>query len=149
MKKNWIMLLAIAAITIVVFVWNQDVVRYGCTYRGENENWTAEYIEKGKWIFKKDGFLSEKSEGNRRMTVTYKGELTDLTALNGLKISYGVGSMRGVIYEMDGEDIKEEKFVYKREGAVHPGVGTIVEITIEMDDDIQKIELENIKEYMD
>lgn len=146
MKKLWIVLLAIAAIATVVFVWNRDVVDYTYTYMGENESWTAELVGEGKWIFRDKGdFANVKTDGYYQMTITYKGELSDLQALDYFQVGYDAGSLGASSLEIKGEWIEEKQFVFERFAGMEAGKEAIVTVTVEMDGDMETFELKNVE----
>ncbi len=146
MKKFWIVLLAIAAIAIVVTFWNRDVVRYTYTYIGETETWTAELVGEGKWIFQDKGdFSTVKTEGYYQMTITYKGELSDLNALDRFQVGYDAGSLGGSSLEINGEWIDEKQFVFERFSGMEPGKDAAVTVTVDMDGDEETFELKNVE----
>ncbi|BES65997.1 hypothetical protein SANA_24360 [Gottschalkiaceae bacterium SANA] len=146
MKKFWIILLAIAAITIVVFVWNRDVVRYTYTYIGETELWTAELVGEGKWIFRDQGdFTNVKTDGYYQMTILYKGKLSDLNALDRFQVGYDAGSLGGSSLEIKGEWIDEKQFVFERFVGMEAGKDALVTVTVDMDEEVENFELKKVE----
>lgn len=146
MKKFWLVLLAMAAIAIVVFAWNRDVIRYTYTYIGETESWTAELVGEGKWSFQDKGdFSTVKTEGYYQMSITYKGELSDLNALDHFQVAYDAGSLGGSSLEIKGKWIDEKQFVFERFAGMEAGEDAAVTVTVELDGDVETFELKKVE----
>lgn len=88
MKK---VLSALIIIVSLVFIGcsKEELVKHDYTFKGENEHWTAEYKVKGESGFIKKGERQiYTAEEKSILTVTYKKDLSDLSTVRNLKISY-------------------------------------------------------------
>ena len=85
---------------IIVGCSNQEVIKHNYTYKGENEFWTAEYKVNGTGAFtEKDNKTSYESKCSNAFTVTYKKDLSELSSVKNLEISYESSAGGGKITE--------------------------------------------------
>lgn len=96
MKHCWNSLLSLRIAGLILFV---AVIATGCSYEvtarnsqaleGENEDWSAEYkINFVADYFQKDGKIYPKSMDQNEITVTYKKDISALSDVKHLEISY-------------------------------------------------------------
>ena len=146
MKKIIIAMIILSLIVVVGYSVKRDVVGYTYTYIGETESWTAELVGEGKWIFQDKGdFSNVKTDGYYQMTIMYKGELSDLKALDRFQVGYDAGSLGGSSLEIKGEWIDEKQFVFERFAGMEAGKEVIVRVTVDMDGEVETFELKNVE----
>lgn len=90
MRKVSIFLICIMLLTITGCSNNKQVQDVNYIFRGENELWTAEFQVKGTGTFSKDlfGKLSFNSDLNKTLVVTYKKDISQLSSVKHIEISY-------------------------------------------------------------
>lgn len=142
MRKIVVILVTIMLFTIVGCS-NRKIIRYDYTYRGENEFWSAEYKINGTSTFtEKDNKTSYEENGSRILTVTYKGDISELSSVKHLEISY---KNRRLGYDFDdNESLNQKTFTLKSNylGTVE-GKDEILKVYINLDGKTQTIELKN------
>lgn len=123
-----------------------NIIRYDYLYRGENENWVAEFKLTGEGIFEEiDGTITYDNEVNKILNVTYKKDLAKLKPIKKIKITYESNHGKGTITQNFINPPKEKTFVLasKSYGAV--GNEEIkVKVTITVDGKTETINLENV-----
>lgn len=142
MRKIVVILVAIMLVTIVGCS-NRKIIRYDYTYRGENEFWNAEYKVNGTATFtEKDNKTSYSDNGSKILTVTYKGDISELSSVKHLDISY---KSRKLVYDFDqNESIDQKTFTLKSNGLGSvENKDEILKVDINLDGKIQTIELKN------
>jgi len=82
-----------------------DTDGYSYRYAGENDEWTAEYViaGAGEWT-NKDDTLGYDGSYNTLLTVSFKGDLTELPSIRHLIISYKLKNEGGTLDETYDED---------------------------------------------
>lgn len=142
MRKIVVILVTIM-LFLIVGCSNKEVIRYDYTYRGENEFWTAEYKVKGTATFtEKDNKTSYEGNGSKILTVTYKKDISELSSVKHLEISY---KSRKVAYDLDDNETMDQKtFTLKSNnvGAIE-NKDEIIKVNINIDGETQTIELKN------
>lgn len=94
-KRKWT-ILSFLFLLLLLSGCNKDVKRYYYDYRGENENWKAEFIENDTVTFTKNkGSLHVESEAEEVFLLTYKGELSDLSSVRLFEYGYESPSKAG------------------------------------------------------
>jgi hypothetical protein len=126
----------------------KDVTKYNYNYKGENELWNVEYkVNSTVTITDKDGKLDRESESENVLIVTYKGELTDLSYVRHMEISFASSTHSGKkVSDYDVEEhISSKTFTLKSGGKNNaiPIENDIVKVTINIDGDTQTLELKN------
>ncbi len=126
---------------------NREVIRHHYVYTGENENWTAEYKVDGTGTFtKKDDKLEYKSNSEKKLTVTYKKDLSELSTVNHLEISYKSSAGAGKLtFDSEGDQINQKSFILSGAssgGAIEDSEETII-TTITLDGKTEIIELKD------
>lgn len=127
---------------------NKDVTEYDYTYRGGNELWKAEYTVDCTVTFtEKDGKLDGESKSEELLTVTYQGELSDLTSVRHFELSYETAnsSSKSISDYGDGEGITSKTFTLSSGGrnSALPIENDIIKVTIDTDGETQTFELIN------
>lgn len=125
----------------------KDIVKHNYTFKGENESWTAEYNINGTQTFIKDGDISRvESECQKEFSITYKNNISELSKIKNIKISYKSRISGGEIVEDYNDGTWPEK-TYKIQsnstgGAIESKDDTI-EVTVNIDGNIEVFELKN------
>ena len=147
MKKIILLVLVICLALGLGYYLNLDVVYYDYVYRGESESWTAQLVGEGEWTFRDKGdFTTAKTQGFYKMTISYKGQLADLQALDQLNIFYDAGDMGGSELQIEGGSIDEIQFVFERFSGLKPGEKMDVVVTIQMDEKVEQFILDEINQ---
>lgn len=129
---------------------NKDVTEYDYTYRGGNELWKAEYhVDCIVTFTEKDGKLDGESNSEELLTVTYQGELSDLTSVRHFELSYETAnsSSKNITDYGDGEGITSKTFKLNSGGrnCALPLEDDIIKVTVNTDGKAQTFELVNEK----
>ena len=135
---------------IITACSNKEVIKHNYIYKGENELWTAEYKMNGTGTFtEKSDKTAYESESNTTFTITYKNNISELSSVKHLEISYestaGGGNLTS---NFDNNNPLNQKTYILKGG----GRGTSIErkdetikVNITLDGKIQTIELKNIQ----
>lgn len=126
---------------------NREVINHNYTYKGENEFWDAEYNVNAIGTFtEKDNKTSYESESSKVLTVTYKRDLSELSSVEHLEISYKSSVQAGSITEdYDNESPLEKTYAIKSSstnGAIE-NKDEVIKVTINIDGNVQTIDLKN------
>lgn len=145
--RKTISLLIIMVILIITGCSNREVIKHNYTYKGENEFWTAEYKVDGTGTFtEKDNKTSYESKSSEVLTVTYKRDLSELSSVKHLEISYKSSAQAGKITEDydDGSSLKKTYTINSSStnGAIE-NKDEVIKVTINLDGNIQTFELKN------
>lgn len=128
---------------------NKDVIRHNYTYKGENGLWTAEYKVNGTGTFaKKDGTLHYEGNSNNILTVTYKKEISKLSSIKHLEISYKSSASGGEITEdFDDGCPKKKTYTLKSNSTVAAieNKAEVIKVNVSIDGNTQTIELKNVQ----
>lgn len=148
MRKLILLLLSGAIIFTIVGCSSADkeVIKHDYLFKGENENWQAEYhIDATEVFYKEDGILKYDNDAEKKLTVSYKKDIVDLASVKLIEISYKSRTGGGTISEEYSGDNFLEKgiFVIKTEG--HGGAlekqDDIIKVEITLDGKVETIEL--------
>ncbi len=123
----------------------KEINTYSYTYEGENDSWSAVYVFDTTHIWwREDGKLQLDGDSKKEMTVTYKGDISELSAVERFKISYDALSSGGAS-SLDGPP-KENPIIFKNEGGAAnlPPDDAEITVTIEIDGTVQTIELQPV-----
>ncbi|AZV58499.1 hypothetical protein [Clostridium sp. AWRP] len=142
MKKVAIILITIL-LPVFIGCSNKDVIKHNYTYKGENEFWTAQYKVNSTGTFtKKNDKLHYEGNSNGTLTVTYKKNISKLSSVKHLEISYKSSAGSGSI----GQNSPKKK-TYTMTSSSTDGViedkDEVIKVTINLDGNIQTIELKN------
>jgi len=136
-------------IFIIAGCSNKEVIRHNYTYKGENEFWTAEYKVNGTGTFtEKDNRTSYESKCSKVFTVTYKKDLSELSSVKHLEISYKSSAGGGKTTEdFDDSPPNEKTYILKKggTGGAIENKDEVIEVTINLDGKIQTLELKNVQ----
>ncbi|OBR95494.1 hypothetical protein CLRAG_08860 [Clostridium ragsdalei P11] len=139
--------IAIILITIMLFMVagcsNKDVIKHNYTYKGENEFWTVQYkVNSIDTFTKKDDKLHYEGNSNDTFTVTYKKNISDLSSVKHLQISYKSSAGGGSI----GQNSPRKRtytMTSSSTGGATEDKDEVIKVTINLDGKIQTIELKN------
>ena len=128
---------------------NKEVLKHNYIYKGENEFWTAEYIVDGTGTFTKNNGKTEyENHCDKIFTITYKKDISKLASVKHLEISYKSGVSGGNITEDYTDGLKAEK-TYNMKSSSSGGAienkDDVIEVSINIDGDIQTLELKSEK----
>lgn len=146
MKKKMMCLIFFVMLIFLTSCKEKDVIYHNYTFEGENDEWSAIFKVTGKTSFSKtNGTLSSKSESNEVLAVTYKGELSELSTVKHIEISYknsAGGSSISNNYN-ENENITNKTFTIKSGGKNVAIINEdeIIEVTINIDGNSQIVSL--------
>lgn len=136
MKKTGVILITIMLLIVSVYSI-KGAFDHNCTYKGENEFWTAEYK-----------VYDTKILTDKRLIVSYKKNLSDLSSIKHLEISYESSIGGGKLTEDFGDNPPKER-TYTLKGNGSGGMilnkDEVVKVNISIDGKTQTIELRNIQ----
>ena len=142
--------LILSCILLAVFTFiacnKKDVTEYHYIYQGENDLWNAEYrIDCIVTLTEENGKKSSDTVTDCELVVTYKGELTDLSSVRHVEISYKSSTRGGNLIEdyEPGGSISSKIFTLKSGGRndAIPVEDDVINVTIITDDQTQTLEL--------
>ncbi|MFD1040534.1 hypothetical protein ACFQ3N_19335 [Virgibacillus byunsanensis] len=148
-------LLGVAGLVLLIvvssFVMNaenkeddKDVTEHNYTYVGESENWTAEFEFEGKETFyEEDGTNKYNAEHNSRFVLTYKGDLSELSALEKIRYGYETPSNATEIGTTFDEPPSEKIFTINDSGSSIVYEDSVIEATVEWGGEKETFELKN------
>ena len=125
----------------------KDIVKHNYTFKGENESWTAEYNINGTQTFiEKDDITDFESECKKEFSITYKNDISELSSIKNIIISYKSSLSKGEIIEDYNDGTQPEK-TYKIQSSSTGGTienkDDIIEVTVNLDGNIDVFELKN------
>ncbi|MHC6180186.1 hypothetical protein ACYUJ6_10085 [Clostridium sp. JNZ X4-2] len=146
MRKVTIILAAIM-LFMITGCSNNDVIKHSYTYKGENEFWAAQYKVNATGTFtKKNDKLHYEGNSNSTLTVTCKKNISELSSVKHLEISYKSSAGGEKITENYSDASPKEK-TYTMSSSSTDGViedkDEVIKVTINLDGKIQTIELKN------
>lgn len=148
MRKTSIILIIIV-LCIVAGCSNKEVIKHNYTYKGENELWTAEYKVNSTGTFtEKDSNTDYESNSNITLTITYKKDLSQLSSVKHLEISYESSAGGGNLnLNFDDNPPNEKTYTLKSSstGGAIENKDEIVKVNINLDGKTQVIELKNVQ----
>jgi len=126
-----------------------DTEAYSYTYAGENNEWTTEYTiaGAGKWT-KTDGTLGYDGSYDTLLTISFKGDPTELSSIRHSIISYNLGRMNGTLDQTheEGRSMNSSYSESDHSDGMFPySEGTVYTVIITLDGMEQTIELHEIK----
>jgi hypothetical protein len=147
-RKTTLMLIA-AAIILFIGCSNKEVTSHNYIFKGESDLWTAEYKVDGTDSWSKvEGKLHYESEATKVLTVTYKGDVSELHSVKHLEITYDTGTGGGKLTEDHDSDapLSQKVFTFRSggKGQLIPDKDEVIKVTINLDGDVQTIELKNV-----
>lgn len=127
---------------------NKQVIKHNYTYKGENELWTAEYKVNGTGTFtEKNGKTEYESNSNKTLIVNYRKDLSELSSVKHLEISYE-SSAGGGESNLDFDNPPNEKTYMLKSGGRGGAIENkdeIIKVNIAIDGKARTIELKNIQ----
>lgn len=142
--------MCIMLLTITGCRSNKQIDNINYTFKGENEFWAAEYQVKGTCTFSKNFFgkINFDSDLNKTLIVTYKEDISQLSLVKHLEISYDEEApLKGNMLIEDYNNGSHARKTYTLKShtagpAVETGYSIII-VTINIDNQIQTIKLKN------
>jgi len=126
---------------------DKEVIKHNYTYIGESELWTAEYKVNGTGTFaEKNGKTEHKSNSDSTLTVIYKKDLSELSSVQNLEVSYessAGGGKLSIDFNGSPPDKKTYTLNSSSTGGAIENKDEIIEVNINIDGKIQIIELKN------
>lgn len=125
----------------------KNVINHNYAFKGENELWIAEYNINGTQEFiEKDGSTNFKSECQKEFSITYKNDISELSSIKNIVISYTSSTSKGEIVE-DYKDGTQAEKTYEIQSSATGGAienkDDIIEVTVNIDGNIETFELKN------
>ncbi|AZV59034.1 hypothetical protein DMR38_05290 [Clostridium sp. AWRP] len=121
---------------------NKDVIKHNYIYKGENQFWTAQYKVNSTGIFtKRDDKLHYEGNSNGILTVTYKKNISELSSVKHLEISYKSSTGGGSIGQNSPK--KKTYTMTSSTDGITEDKDEVIKVTINLDGKIQTIELKN------
>ena len=124
---------------------NADAVSYDYTYSGQSEHWTGEYHLKGSYRFTQgsdDTHFDSGSDG--LLTVSYKGDIAELSSVKNYTIAYECISGGGKMTEEGAPDKRVFTFTKRNDGGVVDGTETIT-VSVTLDGQTETFKLQNVQ----
>lgn len=147
--KRLVSILMLMVTLVISGCSNREISEYHYIYRGENDLWSAEYkVDATVTFFKRDDVLNAETYKECMLTVTYKEDISDLSKVKNLIISYTSSTGGGSLEEeFDSEPPTENVYTLKSRstGSAIENEDETIQVTINIDGEIQTIELMNTK----
>lgn len=129
---------------------SKQVNNMNYTFKGENEFWAAEFQVKGTGTFSQNifGQINFDSDLNKTLIVTYKKDISQLSSVKHLEISYDEGIFlkdEPLIEDYNNGSHARKTYTLKSHttgSSVETG-DSIIKVTINIDNQIQTIDLNN------
>lgn len=149
MRKT-VSILIFIVLLILTGCSNREVINHNYTYKGENEFWTVEYKVTGTGIFNERNNKTEyESNSSKTLTVSYRKNLSDLSSVKYLEISYESSAGGGKLTENFDKNhpISEKTYMVKSSaiGGAIENKNEIIKVNINMDGKVETIELKNVQ----
>ncbi|MEQ8198655.1 MAG: hypothetical protein ABRQ27_11720 [Clostridiaceae bacterium] len=127
---------------------SKQTIEHNYTYKGENEFWSAEYMVNGTGTFtEKNGITEYESNCNKTFRITYKKDLSQLSSVKHMELSYESSTGAGKITEDYNDGPPSEKTYTMKSGGKNGAIekkDEVIKVTINLDGEIQTIELKNV-----
>lgn len=135
---------------IVTGCSNKEVIKHNYTYKGENELWIAEYKVNGRGTFtEKDGKSHYESDSVKKLTITYKKDLSELSSVKHLEISYDSSAGGGKLTsDFDNNNpLNKKTYIFKGggKGTAIESKGETIKVYIDLDGKKKTIELKTVQ----
>lgn len=147
--KKIISILMLVVVSLISGCLNREINEYHYTYYGENDSWSAEYkLDATVTFFKKDGVLNVETYKERLLTVTYKDDVSNLSKVKNLIISYNSSTGGGSLEEEFNSKPPTENIYTLKSSSTSSAIENAdetIQLTINIDGDVQNIELTNTK----
>lgn len=144
MKKILSVLLLVIILSLTGCIEKNGTINH-YIFRGENENWTAEYrVDAVESFCKKDGTLKYSNKEVYRFQITYKNDISELASLKKLTYSYDTGVSKGESSYIIGYPPKNK--IFSTGGGSNGSMidkDAIIQVCIGLDGKTQKFELKS------
>lgn len=128
---------------------NNEVIIHNYTFMGGNQFWIAVYKVNGTGTFTKEyGQVHYYSKSNSTLTISYKKDLSELSLIKNLEISYESSAGGGaLILNFERIPPSEKTFILKSRsiGGAIENKDERINVKIDLDGKIQVIELQNVQ----
>ena len=126
---------------------SKDIVKHNYTFKGENESWIAEYtINTTQAFIENDDISNFDSECKKEFSITYKNNISELSSIKNIIISYKSSISKGEIVQDYNDGTQPEK-TYKIQSSSTGGAvenkDDIIDVTVNLDGNIEVFELKN------
>ncbi len=126
---------------------NDDYIENHFVFKGESESWSGEMkVDSTLQFYEKDGVLGCDTNEKHKLTVTYKGDVSDLSSVKQLKIDFDAGPSSGSLEEEHVDDpITQKTFVMQGGGSGTALIqkDKIVTVTVTIDGKTESFEMKN------
>lgn len=142
--RKLISVLTITVLLILAGCSKSETVEHKYTFKGENESWAIEYRVDGKEVYEKADYRSSSDD---ILTVTYKKDLSQLSSVKQIGISYKSSAGGGSNTEEFSKNNPPRKtYVIKSSGSGNAieSKDEIIKANISLDGKTQEIDLKNI-----
>lgn len=124
----------------------KDVVKHYYAFQGENESWSATYVEDGEVVFtEQDGTLGTDSWSNHAFEIEYKGDLSDLENVKHMEISYKSGRGGGNLFTDYSEDESPTSKIFSINGGTNScrtfDKDHVIQVEVNLDGRVESFEL--------
>lgn len=135
---------------IITGCLNKEVIKHNYIYKGENEFWIAEYKVNGTGTFtEKNNKTEYEANSNEILTITYKKNLSDLSLVRHLEISYESSAGGGMLTEDfdNNHPLNKKTYTLKSSniGGAIESKNEVIKVNTNLDGKIQAIELKNVQ----
>ena len=126
---------------------SDDYIENHFVFKGESELWTGEMkVDSTLQFYEKDGVLGCDTNEKHKLTVTYKGDVSDLASVKQLKIDFDAGPSSGSLEEEHVDDpITQKTFVMQGGGSGSAQIqkDEIITVTVTIDGKTESFEMKN------
>ncbi len=125
---------------------SDDYIENHFVFRGESELWSGEMkVDSTLQFYEKDGILGCDANEKHKLTVTYKGDVSDLASVKQLKIDFDAGPSGGSLEEDHADDPIEQKTFVMQGGGNGAQIqkDEIITVTVTIDGKTESFEMIN------
>ena len=126
---------------------NDDFIENHYVFEGESDSWTGEMmVDSTMQFYEMDGILGCDTNERERLTVTYKGDISDLGPVKKLKIEYEAPSGSGSLEETHDEYPLQDKTFTLSGGSSGGSLiqeDDVITVTVTIDDKTESFEMKN------
>jgi hypothetical protein len=125
---------------------NDDYIENHVVFKGESDSWTGEMTADSALLFyESDGVLGCDSEDKALLTVTYKGDVSDLASVKDMRIAYGTRNEVGSLSTSysDESPLQEKTFTITTRSFNVANIEEdfVVTVTVTTDDNTETFEM--------
>lgn len=133
MKKNFVFI-TFLIIIMVVGCSKKEVFHENYTFVGENHDWKAKCTAKETVTFTEHNNKTEATNNSdNKLTITYKGKLSNLSSVKHIKISYKTDLSEGFYDGRLDEGVTSKTYIFTSVGQI-TDENDIIKVTIELDE---------------